>query len=155
VLERKKPLQRRSGLNPGTKGLKRSGFKTTGFKSASTKTRAADTAESDTPPVDALKLDAERKLWSLLQNHAIRGLRFQRRQLVGPYLVDFLCPDAKLLLEVSPGQDSADDHERRDAIRALGYRILKLDAQSVLDNPQAALDGLSASFVLRVISRDA
>lgn len=152
MLDRKKPLQRRTGLNPGKKGLKRSGFKNAGFKSGSAKTRVTD--EPDAVPIDSLKIDAERKLWALLQNHEIRGLRFQLRQLVGPYLVDFLCPAAKLLLEVTPGQDSPDDDERRQALRALGYRILKLDAQSVLDNPQAALEGISTSFVLRAISRD-
>jgi len=89
-----------------------------------------------------------------LQHQEIRGLRFQLRQLVGPYLVDFLCPDAKLLLEVTPGEDSADDHERRQALRALGYRIVKLDAQSLIDSPQAVLDGVAESFTLRVLSRN-
>jgi len=150
VLERKKPLQRRTGLNPGTKGLKRSGFKAAG----GAKSRAHDSSEPDAPTPDLLKIAAELKLWPLLQNQDIRGLRFQLRQLVGPYLVDFVCPTAKLLLEIAPAEDSADDHERRQALRALGYRILKLDAQTVIDNPKAALEGIAESFTLRAISRN-
>jgi len=148
VLERKKPLQRRSGLSQGSKGLKRSGFKKAGFA----KGRAADSDEA--PPADALKIAAEKRLWPLLRDHEIRGLRFRLRQLAGPYLVDFLCPEAKLLLEIAPGQDSADDHERREALRAMGYRILSLDAQSILDDTQGTLDRLGDSFTLRAITRD-
>jgi very-short-patch-repair endonuclease len=150
VLERKKPLQRRSGLSQGSKGLKRSGFKKAGFA----KTRSTDADEPEARAPDVFKIAAERKLWPFLRDSEIRGLRFQLRQLAGPYLVDFLCPAAKLLLEINPGQDSTDDVERREALRALGYRILSLDAQSVLDNPQAALDRLSDSFALRAITRD-
>lgn len=150
MLERKKPMQRRSGLNPGSKGLKRSGFKPKG----AAKSRHTESSEPDSPAPDVLKIAAERKLWAVLQHQEIRGLRFQLRQLVGPYLVDFLCPDAKLLLEVTPGEDSADDHERRQDLRALGYRIVKLDAQSLIDSPQTVLDGVAESFTLRAISRN-
>ncbi len=150
MLERKKPLQRRTGLSQGSKGLKRSGFKKAGFA----KTHSRDSSEPEAPPADALKIAAERRLWPLLRDQEIRGLRFQLRQLAGPYLVDFLCPDAKLLLEVTPAQDSTDDLERRQALRLLGYRILSLDAQSILDNPQGALASISDSFTLRAISRN-
>ena len=143
-------MQRRTGLNPGSKGLKRSGFKPKG----AAKSRAEPSDEADTPAPDALKIAAERKLWSVLQHQEIRGLRFLLRQLVGPYLVDFLCPEAKLLLEITATVDSADDDERRQTLRGLGYRILRLDAQAVLDSPQTVLGSLGESFTLRAISRN-
>ncbi len=146
VLERKKPLQRRTGIGPGKKGLKRSGFKKTGPQKT-----GASAAEAPAP-ADPLKIAAARKLWPLLQNQEIGGLRFLARQLAGPYLVDFLCPDAKLVLEITPDRDG--EEARRQDLRALGYRILLLDAQKILDDPQSALAVLAGRFTLRVISRN-
>src|SRR5260221_14673297 len=60
--------------------------------------------------------DAEIRLWSRLRRKQLEGFRFRRQQPIGPYIVDFLCPAAKLVIEVDGGQHATD--EQRDAARA-------------------------------------
>jgi len=57
--------------------------------------------------------DAETRLWS----KQVDGLRFRRQQPIGRYVVDFFCPEAKLIVEVDGGQHA--DAERVDLIRTL------------------------------------
>ena len=44
--------------------------------------------------------DAERRLWALLRRKKLAGYRFRRQAPVGPYIADFFCPAARLIIEV-------------------------------------------------------
>ncbi|MGJ0392376.1 MAG: DUF559 domain-containing protein [Methylocystis sp.] len=44
--------------------------------------------------------EAERKLWRALRSHRFHGLQFRRQAPCGPYIADFLCHAAKLVVEV-------------------------------------------------------
>src|SRR4051812_36329020 len=59
---------------------------------------------------------AERRLWGLLRNRKMEGFKFRRQVPLGPYIVDFACLEAKLVVEADGGQhaDNVCD-ERRDA----------------------------------------
>jgi very-short-patch-repair endonuclease len=48
--------------------------------------------------------DAERKLWSALRRRALDGHRFRRQHPLGPYIVDFVCLEQRLIVEVDGGQ---------------------------------------------------
>ena len=48
--------------------------------------------------------DAERLLWSRLRAHRLLGWKFKRQQPMGRYIVDFVCFDAKLVVELDGGQ---------------------------------------------------
>lgn len=50
--------------------------------------------------------DAERKLWLALRDRRLDGLKFRRQSTIGPYVVDFLCIEARLIVEVDGGQHS-------------------------------------------------
>ena len=100
--------------------------------------------------------DAERKLWSILRNHQIAGLRFRRQQPVGPYVVDFYCSAAKLIIEHDGDQHGADEDAAYDATRTQwlsshGYRVLRFPNWQVLKNPQMVLDEIAHLFELRAI----
>ena len=56
---------------------------------------------------------AEVVLWSRLRGKQLSGLRFRRQYGVGPYVVDFYCPEARLAIEV----DGFGHEEKRDAMR--------------------------------------
>ena len=56
--------------------------------------------------------DAEIRLWSRLRGKQLAGFRFRRQHPLGPYVVDFFCAEAKLIVEVDGGQH-ADDGEAR------------------------------------------
>ena len=48
--------------------------------------------------------NAERKSWSILRSRRIAGLKFFRQYSVGPYILDFYCPEQRLAIEIDGGQ---------------------------------------------------
>ena len=48
--------------------------------------------------------EAERCLWNRLRGRRLDGVKFRRQQVLGPYVVDFLCLEPKVLIEVDGGQ---------------------------------------------------
>src|SRR5688572_10538073 len=61
--------------------------------------------------------DAERVMWRPLRAHRLMGASFRRQTPIGPYIADFVCHAAKLIVEVDGGQQFEADHARRDAHR--------------------------------------
>jgi adenine-specific DNA-methyltransferase len=95
--------------------------------------------------------DAETRLWSRLRRKQLDGLRFRRQAPLGPYVVDFFCPDAKLIIEVDGGQHAgrqAYDTRRTTWLEERGYRVLRFWNNEVLENTDGVL-----SEILR-IARD-
>jgi very-short-patch-repair endonuclease len=86
--------------------------------------------------------EAEIRLWSRLRGKQLEGFRFRRQQPIGPYVVDFFCPAAKLVIEVDGGQHS--ERERQDAARSRwiegrGYRVLRFWNNEVLANTEGVV----------------
>ncbi len=89
--------------------------------------------------------DAERHLWSHLRRKQIDGFRFRRQQAIGPYVVDFFCPRATLIIEVDGGQHAtreADDERRTLWLEARGYRVLRFWNNEVLQNIDGVLTAI-------------
>lgn len=84
--------------------------------------------------------DAERLLWRHLRASQL-GYRFRRQHPIGPYIVDFACLSAKLVIELDGGQhaDSASDAHRDAFLRRQGFRVLRFWNNEVLQNPEGAL----------------
>ncbi len=82
---------------------------------------------------------AEKVLWRSLRARQT-GVKWRRQAPIGPFIVDFFCPQAHLIVEVD-GATHADDADRdRDAwIRARGYRVLRFWNNEVLGNPDGVL----------------
>jgi very-short-patch-repair endonuclease len=100
--------------------------------------------------------DAERKLWSILRHHQVAGLRFRRQQPVGPYVVDFYCPAAKLIIELDGDQHGEDRRVEYDEARSVwlsshGYRVLRFPNWQALKNPQSVLDEIAHVFEVRAV----
>ena len=47
--------------------------------------------------------DAERLLWSRLRNRRLMGLKFKRQSPIGSYIVDFVCKERNLIVEIDGG----------------------------------------------------
>ena len=83
--------------------------------------------------------DAERKLWSILRNRQMAGLKFLRQYSVGPYILDFYCPERRLAIEVDGGQHAdirgrqRDSHRDRD-LQHLNIRVIRFWNNDVLQN---------------------
>jgi very-short-patch-repair endonuclease len=87
---------------------------------------------------------AEQALWQLLRNRGIDGHKFRRQHPIGPFIADFFCAEAALVIEVDgPIHDRAEQRQR-DALRnaALGdhgLRLLRLRNNEVLTDPESAV----------------
>ncbi len=62
--------------------------------------------------------DAEIKLWDALRNRQVSGLKFRRQHFIGPYILDFYCPERRLVIEVDGGQhaEQLDKDHKEDSI---------------------------------------
>jgi type I restriction enzyme M protein len=101
--------------------------------------RAKDLRENATEP--------ERRLWSLLRGKQLAHLRFRRQQPVGPYIVDFYCSAAKLIVELDGGQHFTDDALAYDADRTAwleknGYRVLRIPNGDLFRNSDASVEAI-------------
>lgn len=78
--------------------------------------------------------DAERRLWHHLRRRQLCGFRFRRQFPIGPYIVDFACLEAKLIIEVDGSQhfDAMGDVARRQWLHELGYQVLRFWNNDVL-----------------------
>jgi very-short-patch-repair endonuclease len=81
--------------------------------------------------------DAEAKLWNALRARRLGGWRWRRQVPKGSYILDFLCVEAGLVVELDGGQhtDQADYDARRTAhLEDLGLRVIRFWNSAVLEN---------------------
>ena len=92
--------------------------------------------------------DAERLLWRCLRMRQLEGHRFRRQVPVGPYIVDFACRRARLVVEVDGGQHAGSTGDRRrDAfLHAAGFHVLRFWNHEVL----AQLDAVCEAILARL-----
>ena len=86
--------------------------------------------------------DAELKLWKRLRNRLTDGEKFRRQQPIGKYIVDFVCAERKLVVEVDGGQHSenvAYDSERTAWLESQGYCVLRFWNNEVLVDVEIVL----------------
>ena len=92
---------------------------------------------------------AEQRLWSRLRNRNFGGLKFVRQAPVGPYFVDFLCRERKIIFEVDGSTHGSDAEIGRDTVRTaalqdLAYRVFGVHNIDVYENLDGVLDSLVA-----------
>jgi very-short-patch-repair endonuclease len=83
-------------------------------------------------------------LWRLLRLNR-RELRFRKQHPIGPYVADFYCPSAKMVIEIDGAvhNERQDADSRRDAYMAsVGLTVIRVPAAEVLADPESVADGL-------------
>jgi very-short-patch-repair endonuclease len=98
--------------------------------------------------------DAELKLWNHLRARSLDGSKFVRQQPIGPYYVDFVCRERRLVVEVDGGQHASD---KRDIVRNRflvdrGYRVLRFCNNDVLGNIDGVLETIASALQAEVRS---
>jgi len=86
--------------------------------------------------------DAERNLWYHLRAHRFYGLKFKRQYPIGPYIVDFVCIEHALIIELDGGQHAVQinyDAKRDNFLRQQGFTVLRFWNNDVLANMEGAL----------------
>ena len=98
------------------------------------------------PHAAALRRNAtecEKRLWAALRNRQLDGFKFRRQATVGPYVVDLLCAEHRLIIEVDGGQHSEEaDLPRTRFLEGQGYSMIRFWNHEVVEN----LDGVLASI---------
>ncbi|WP_375203781.1 endonuclease domain-containing protein [Hyphococcus sp.] len=89
--------------------------------------------------------EAERRLWARLRNRGLGGFRFRRQHTVGPYVADFACVEARLVIECDGEQHGFPDALKRDAARdefmkKQGWIVLRFWNNEVYDNMDGVLE---------------
>jgi len=87
-------------------------------------------------------IDAESALWRRLRQRQVGGYRFRRQSPIGPYVADFVCLEARVVIEVEGGQHyDCDTDDVRDAfLRGQGFQVLRFWNTDVLQNTQGVLE---------------
>ncbi len=85
--------------------------------------------------------DAERLLWRRLRGRELLGWKFRRQHPVGRYIVDFVCVEAGVVVELDGGQhaDSPRDATRTRFLEATGLLVLRFWNNDVLTQTDAVL----------------
>ena len=89
--------------------------------------------------------EAEKVLWSHLRFWQVDGYKFRRQQPIGNYIVDFVCLEKKLIIELDGGQhaEQNDYDARRDAwLREQGFTVLRFWNNDVLQNVSSVKDAI-------------
>ena len=87
---------------------------------------------------------AELILWLQLRDRRLGGFKFIRQEPVDHFYVDFLCRERQLVVEVDGAQhaDSPADRMRDAKLNALGYRVIRIWNNEVLENLEGVLQML-------------
>jgi very-short-patch-repair endonuclease len=92
-----------------------------------------------------IPMDAERKFWWRVRDRRLNGYKFKRQFLICKYIVDFVCLDRKLIVELDGGQHRVQveyDEARSAFLRARGYRVMRFWNYDVLTNIEGVLEGV-------------
>ncbi len=77
-----------------------------------------------------------------MRSRRLRSFRFRRHYTVGPFIVDFICVEEALIVELMSDQHTAGhkvDAQRKLFLESLGFRVLRLWDSEVLSDPRSAL----------------
>jgi very-short-patch-repair endonuclease len=90
---------------------------------------------------------SERRMWRLLQPFRVGGYHFRKQVAIGPYVADFVCHHAMVVIEVDGEQHGAairNDELRDDYMRSRGFRIVRVPSVELIDNQKGVYDHIAA-----------
>lgn len=93
----------------------------------------------------------ERKLWSKIRNKQFHGLAFRRQYPMGEYIVDFICREIKLIIEIDGGQHNFNenieyDTKRTQFLNSLGYEVIRFWDNDINNNIEGVMQYLEAKI---------
>ena len=96
--------------------------------------------------------DAEKKLWYYLRNRNFAGYKFRRQFVVDRYIVDFLCHELQLVIEIDGSQHIEQvlyDETRTNYLNACGLRVIRFWNHDVLQEIDSVLEALTLTLSQR------
>ncbi|MFE9082636.1 endonuclease domain-containing protein [Brevundimonas sp. NPDC003935] len=97
----------------------------------------------------------ERRLWAILRDRRLEGLKFRRQVVIGRYVADFVCLRHRLIVEADgPLHDNRTQDAARDEwLRTQGFRVLRFPNQQIENRPHEVLAAIIAAADAR-LTRD-
>jgi very-short-patch-repair endonuclease len=95
---------------------------------------------------------AEEKLWAILRGRRLDGFKFRRQVPIDRYFADFVCRDAKLVVELDgPAHEDRflHDEARTQVLEHCGFRVLRFGNEAVLTDPGGVTEAIGAALRLR------
>ncbi|WP_380877325.1 hypothetical protein ACFB49_12350 [Sphingomonas sp. DBB INV C78] len=95
---------------------------------------------------------AERALWQHLSRSQLDGYKFSRQMPIGPYICDFLCRSARLVVEVDGHSHDGritHDERRTEALEAAGYRVIRFTNADIEKRIEGVLTIISDALAER------
>lgn len=94
--------------------------------------------------------DAERRLWATLRGRRLRGYKFRRQHPVGPFILDFVCIEHRLVIEADGGQhsDNATDDRRTAWLSRRGWRVIRFWNNEILSNTEGVQEAILEALAL-------
>ncbi|MBL0543320.1 endonuclease domain-containing protein [Aeromonas caviae] len=94
---------------------------------------------------------AEQKLWLQLRDRRLAGVKFRRQMPIGPYIVDFISLEQRLIIEVDGSQHNEPAGRQHDGARTTylnqqGFRVIRVWNNDVLSRMEAVLELLLLSL---------
>jgi very-short-patch-repair endonuclease len=95
--------------------------------------------------------DAEVRLWRHLKRLETRGTHFRRQMPIGAFIADFVCPAARLVIEVDgsqhgEAQGKIRDEKRTQRLESEGYRVLRFWNNDITQNIRGVLEVIYAAL---------
>lgn len=93
--------------------------------------------------------DAERFLWFRIRDRRLGGWKFKRQVPIDRYIVDFVCNEARIIVELDGGQHAtqlAADATRTEALEARGYLVLRFWNNDVLKNLEGVVESIKLTL---------
>ena len=94
----------------------------------------------------------EAHLWSQLRRRGLAGRKFHRQYVLGAYILDFVCLEERLIVEVDGGQhdaNAAKDAARTAWLESQGFRVLRFWNTEVEQNLEGVIETIAAAFAHR------
>jgi ATP-dependent DNA helicase RecG len=88
--------------------------------------------------------DAESYLWLHIRNSQL-GVKFNRQHIIGDYIVDFVCLEKHLVIEVDGGYHNDEnqknaDEKRTEMLAKMGFRVIRFDNEVILQQIEKVID---------------
>jgi len=101
--------------------------------------------------------EAEQKLWYHLRAHRFMGRKFKRQKPLGCYVVDFICLEEKLIIELDGGQHAENleyDQERDAWLRSQGYTVLRFWNNELMNEMESVLERIRLALEHEAVSSE-